>query len=239
MKNRKIHDNKKSLLLGVFLLLTNFFCIYLFKKVEMKNIYINDAESISTTDITQNSSLQLPKRLIFIRTKLIEKELAQNFSLRQISVTRQIFPFGLKVNILTRNPVAIAEKEINGKKVKGFVDINGFFIEKKYLPEERLNFPIRIYGWKEEYKKLISLILKNYMDSDDLEVIKISSKGFITLEEKFLQKIFLGFQTQELEEKLNLIFDIREQYKNQKNYRKIKSLDLTDLTNPKIKVFIP
>ena len=100
-------------------------------------------------------------------------------------------------------------------------------------------FPIKVKGWNEDYKKLISLILKKYEDDDDLEVIKISSEGFITLEENFLQKIYLGSQIQEIEEKLHLIFDIKEQIKKQKFRKKIKSLDLTDPTNPRLKVFIP
>ena len=100
-------------------------------------------------------------------------------------------------------------------------------------------FPIKVKGWSEDYKKLIALILKKYEDNDDLEVIKISSEGFITLKENFFQKIYIGYQIQELEKKLNLIFDIKEQIKKQKIRKKIKSLDLTDLANPKIKVFIP
>ena len=170
----------------------------------------------------------------------MEKELKQNISLKQISITRQIFPFGLIINIQARKPVAYAEKEENGKKIKGFIDQDGFFIKDKYLPErENLIFPIKIFGWKKDYKKIISLILKTYKETDDLEAIKISSEGFITLEEKFLQKIFFGFKTTEIEEKLNLIFDIKEQLKKQKIRKKIKNLDLTELNNPKIKVFIP
>ena len=240
MNNRKIYQIKKLIFLLIFFIFTNFLSIYLFKKVDFRNIYINGADFISVNDITEKTSLKLPKRLIFIKTKLIEKELEQNFSLRKISITRQIIPFGLRITLQTRKPIAIAEREENGIKIKGFVDKEGVFINKKYLPERgNLNFPIQIFGWKEDYKKLISLIIKTYKDTDDLEVIKISSDGFITLEEKFLQKIFFGFKTKEIEEKLNLIFDIKEQFKKQKIRKKIKSLDVTDLANPRIKVFIP
>jgi len=240
VKNTEIYEIKKLILLGLFFVLTNILTINLFKKVDYKNIYIKGADFITINDITQNSSLLLPKKLILIKTKLIEKELIQNISLRQISITRQIFPFGLVINIKTRTPVAFAEKEENGIKIKGYIDIDGYFINEKYTPErENLIFPIKISGWKKEYKKLISLIIKTYKETDDLEAIKISSEGFITLEEKFLQKIFFGFKTKEIEEKLNLIFDIKEQLKKQKIRNKIKSLDLTDLANPKIKVFIP
>jgi len=241
VKNRRIYKIKKFILLGIFFLFTNFLSILLFKKVDLKDInIINKTDLISINEIIKNSSLKLPTRLIFIKTKLIEKELKQNIFLKKISLTRKIIPFGLGINLQTREPIAVAEREENGIRIKGFVDIDGVFVEKKYLPE-RVNImtPIKIYGWKEDYKKLISLILKTYEDIDDLKVIKISSEGFITLEEKFLQKIFLGFQTPEIEEKLNLIFDIKEQIKKQDIPQKFKSLDLTDLTNPKIKVFIP
>ena len=240
MKNIEIYEIKKLILLGLLFVLTNILTINLFKKVDLRNIYIKGADFITINDIIQNSSLQLPKKLILIKTKLIEKELTQNISFRQISITRQIFPFGLVIKIKTRTPIAFAEREENGIKIKGFIDKDGVFIKEKYISErENLIFPIKISGWKKEYKNLISLIIKSYKGTDDLQSIKISSDGFITLEEKFLQKIFFGFKTKEIEEKLNLIFDIKEQFKKQKIRKKIKSLDLTDLANPKIKVFIP
>lgn len=240
MKNRKIKNIKKLSILGIFFLFTNILTFSLFKKVDLKNIRIKGAALITINDITENSSLKLPKKLIFIKTKLIEKELKQNISLRQISITRQIFPFGLIINIQKRMPVAFAEREENGIKIEGFIDKDGIFIKEKYVPNrENLIFPIKIFGWKEGYQKPISLIIKNYKGTDDLKAIRISSEGFITLEEKFFKKIFFGFKNQEIEEKLNLIFDLKEHFKKQKIRKKIKSLDLTDLANPKIKVFIP
>ena len=240
MKNIEFYEIKKLILLGLFFVLTNVLTINLFKKVDLKNIYIKGADFITKDDITQNSSLKLPKKLILIKTKLIEKELTQNISLRQISITRQIFPFGLVISIRTRTPVAFAEKEENGIKIEGFIDKDGVFIKEKYIPQgEKLFFPIKIFGWKKKYEEPISLIIKTYKETDDLQAIKISSEGFITLEDKFLKKVFFGFKTKEIEEKLNLIFDIKEQFKKQKIRKKIKSLDLTDLANPKIKVFIP
>ena len=240
MKNRESYEIKKLIFFVIFFIITNFLSIQLFKKVYFENLYINGADFISVNDITDNSSLQLPRRLIFIKTKLIEKELERNISLGEISITRQIFPFGLRINIQKVNPVAFAEKKEDGKNIRGFVDKDGHFIKEKYLSDRKdLIFSVNIVGWKKDYKKLISLIIKTYKDTNDLEVIKINSEGFITLEEKFLQKIFFGFKTKEIEEKLNLIFDIKEQFKKQKIRKKIKSLDLTDLANPKIKVFIP
>jgi len=240
VKNREIYGIKKLILYVLFFVFTNILTIYLFKTVDFKNIYINGTDFITVDDITENSSLQLPIKLIFIKTKLIEKELEQNISLSKISINRQIFPFGLVINLQTRTPVAFAEREEKGIKIKGFIDKDGVFIEERYVPKrENLIFPIKIFGWKKEYKELMSLIIKTYIETDDLEAIKISSEGFITLEEKFFKKIFFGFKTQEKEAKLNLIFDIKEQFKKQKIRKKIQSLDVTDLADPKLKVFIP
>ena len=202
MKNRETFEFKKLIFLGIFFFFTNILTIQLFKKVDFKNVYINGADFIKVTDILENSSLQLPRKLIFIKTKLIEKELIHNISLSQISITRQIFPFGLVINLQTRMPVAFAEREENGVKIQGFIDKDGFFIRDKYVPDgENLIFPIKIFGWKRDYKNLISLIIKTYKESDDLEAIKISSEGFITLEEKFLKKIFFGYKTEDIEDK--------------------------------------
>ena len=240
MKKRDFYEIKKLILLGIFFIFTNILTIHLFKKVDLKNIHINGADFIKVNDVIENSSLQLPKKLIFIKTKLIEKELKQNISLKKISISRQLFPFGLVINMQTRTPVALAEKEENGIKINGFVDKEGDFIKEKYIPlRKNYIFPIKIFGWKKDYKKLISSVIKTYKETDDLQTIKISSEGFITLEENFFRKIFFGFNTQEMDEKLNLIFDIKKQLKKQKIRKKIKSLDLTDLANPKIKVFIP
>ena len=116
MKNRESYEIKKLIFFVIVFIITNFLSIQLFKKVYFENLYINGADFITVNDITDNSSLQLPRRLIFIKTKLIEKELERNIALGQISITRQIFPFGLRINIQQKNPVAFAEKKREWKK---------------------------------------------------------------------------------------------------------------------------
>ena len=49
--------------------------------------------------------------------KYIEKELKQNLALKNVSVKKELLPFGLKILIQTRTPVASGEKFINGKIV--------------------------------------------------------------------------------------------------------------------------
>ena len=123
-----------------------------------------------------------PTPLILIKTKFIEKELKQNLALKNVSITKELLPFGLKILIQTRVPIAYGEKFINGKKVLGFVDEDGFFINKKFSNRiDFKNFNIQVFGWREGFKKSISEILTfNKHNEIELRKISFSPNGFLT-----------------------------------------------------------
>ena len=88
-------DKKRRLILSVIILLsTSLLTLKCFKKVNPQNIFIFGSELFSLEDILMNSSLNLPTPLLFVKTKYIEQELKKNLSLENVSLTRQIFPFG-------------------------------------------------------------------------------------------------------------------------------------------------
>jgi len=79
---------------------------------------------------------------------------------------------------------------------------------EKNLP----NLSLQVFGWKEKFKKTLSEIFiaqENY----ELEIVKItfSPNGFLTVEEKDLKTIFLGFN-------LNLINNQLQILNNLKNF---------------------
>ena len=116
MKNQKRIKKSSFFFLISFLFLTSFLSIKTLKKVDAQDIRISGSELFSQNDVIKNSSLNFPIRLIFVETNLLEEELKQNLSLKNVSVSRQIFPFGLKIHILTRTPIAYGEKILNDKK---------------------------------------------------------------------------------------------------------------------------
>ncbi len=131
MKNQKGIKNRSFFLLISFLFLTSLLSIKTLKKVNIQDIRISGSEFFSQNDVVKNSSLNFPIRLIFVETNLIEKELKQNLSLKNVSVNRELFPFGLKVNINSRIPIAYGERIIKDEKILGFIDKDGTFINKK------------------------------------------------------------------------------------------------------------
>ena len=241
MKNQQKKTTRKAYLLITFLFLTTYLTSKTFKKVYSPNISIVGSQLFSVEDIVTNSSLNFPTPLIFVKTKFIEKELKENLSLKNISVSRQIFPFGLKILIKTRIPIAYGEKFLKGEKINGFIDEDGFFINEKYSDKQNMKeLSIRVFGWRENFRKTLSKILKSHKNNAvEFVTVNFSQNGFLTIEEKRLKTIFLGIDPKIIETQLQIIINLRNQIKDKNILEKIDNIDLIDPNNPKIKVFKP
>ena len=241
MKYEKKINNRSFLLLLLFLFGTSLISIKTLKKVNIQDIRISGSELFSQNDIVKNTSLKFPIRLILINTYFLEKELKQNLSLKNISVNRELFPFGLKVKVNTRTPIAYGERLLNKEKIFGFIDKDGSFIEKDNVEEKKIKgLTIKVFGWKEKFKKVLSEIFiaqENY----DFDIVKISfsPSGFLTIEEKDLQTILLGFNPNLINYQLQIINNLKNEFKRNNFSEKIDNIDLTDPNKPKIKVFKP
>ena len=241
MKDQYKLKKKKPLFLIVFLFLTTFLTFKSFKKVNFQDISIYGSELFSIEDIVTNSSLNFSTPLIFIKTKYAEKELKKNLSLENILIYRQLFPFGLKILIKTRTPIAYAERILNGQKINGFIDKEGFFINEKYADKENLKkLSTKVFGWEENFREISSKILSTQKNNDvEFVTINFSPNGFLTVKEKSLKKIFLGFNPNIIDTQLQIICDIKNQIQGGEILEKIDNIDLTDPSNPKFKVFKP
>ena len=241
MKNSKSTNNRGFLLLLLFSISTSLISLKTLKKVNINDIRISGNEFFSQSDIVENSSLEFPIRLISINTYFLEKELKQNLSLKNVSVNRELFPFGLKVKVNTRTPIAYGEKILNDEKIFGFIDKDGIFIDRKNLDKKNLNkLTIKVFGWKEKFKKIISEIFIA-QENSEFELVKItfSPNGFLTIEEKDLKTIFLGFNPNLINYQLQIINNLKNEFKKNNFSKKIDNIDLTDPNKPKIKVFKP
>jgi len=241
VKNKKGIKNRSFFFLISFLFLTSLLSIKTLKKVDPQDIRISGSELFSQNDVIKNSSLNFPIRLIFVETYLLEKELKQNLSLKNVSVRRELFPFGLKVHINSRTPIAYGERILNDEKILGFIDKDGIFINKQNVDEKNLSkLNIKVFGWKEKFKKILSEIL-NAQENYNLEIVTItfSPNGFITVEEKDLKTILLGINPNLIKYQLVIINNLKNEFKKNNFSKKIGKIDLTDPNKPKIKVFKP
>ena len=241
MKNQKKIKNKSFFFLFSFLFLTSLISLKTLKKVNIQDIRISGSQSFSQNDVLNNSSLKFPIRLIFIKTNFLEKELKHNLSLKNVLVSRQIFPFGLKIHVWTRTPIAYGEKIYNDSKIIGFIDKDGVFINKENAEGKNLaNFTTKVFGWEEKFKEILSEILIA-QENNKLEIDKItfSPSGFLTIEEKDLKTILLGYDSNLINNQLQIINNLKNELKKNNFSEKIENIDLSDPNKPKIKVFKP
>ena len=241
MKKQNEIKNRNFFLLILFLFSTSLISLKTLKEVNVQDIRISGSELFSKNDLLNNSSLKFPIRLISINTNFLEKELKQNLSLKYVSVQRKIIPFGLRILINTRTPIAFAERIVNGEKILGFIDKDGIFINKQNAENINLSeLTIQVVGWKEKFKKILSKIFIA-QDNYELEITKItfSTNGFLILEEKDLKKIFLGFDPNLINYQLQIIKNLKNEFKDNNFPEKIDNIDLTYPNKPKIKVFKP
>ena len=147
----------------------------------------------------------------------------------------------MKIHIETRKPIALGEKIINDEKILGFIDKDGIFINKQNAENiSTSELTIQVVGWEKKFKKTLSKIFiaqKNY----NLEIFKItfSTNGFLILEEKDLKKIFLGLNPNLINYQLQIIQNLKNEFKDNNFSEKIDNIDLTYPNKPKIKVFKP
>ena len=243
MNNKAKIKNRSFLFLILFFFTTSLISLKTLKKVNIKDIRISGSELFSKDDVVNNSSLKFPIRLLFIKTYFLEKELKQNLSLKNVSVNRKLFPFGLKIKVNTRTPIAYGEKILNDKKILGYIDKDGIFIDRKNADEKELNkltLSIEVFGWEEKFRNILSSIFiaqENY----EFEIVKItfSPNGFLTVEEEDLKTILLGFNPNLINYQLQIINNLKNQFKKNNFPEKIDNIDLTDPNKPKIKVFKP
>ena len=241
MKDIQKGKKRRFFLLITFLFLTTYATSKTFKKVNYQDISIFGSKLFSIDDIVANSSLDFPTPLILVKTTYTEQELKKNLSLEKVSVFRQVYPFGLKILIKTRTPVAQGERIFKGEKISGFIDENGFFINEKYAEKENLGILLtKVFGWEENFRITLSKIFRSQKNNNiEFVTINFSPNGFLKLEEKSLKTILLGFDPTIIETQLQIICDMKNQLYGDSILEKIDNIDLTDPKNPKIKVFKP
>ncbi len=241
MKDKQKGKKRRFFLLITFLFFSSYATSKILKKVRYQDVSIIGSELFSIDDIVANSSLNFPTPLISVKTTYTEKELKKNLSLKNVSVSRQIFPFGLKILIKTRTPIAYGERIFKGETITGFIDEDGYFINEKYSDQVNLKkLSSKIFGWKENFRETISKFLNSQKNSDiEFITMTFSPNGFLTVEEKSLKTILLGFNPKIIETQIQIISDIKNQMKDINLLEKIDNIDITDPNNPKIKVFKP
>ena len=202
-----------------------------------KDITVSGNQLLSDEAIQSKMQLSYPKSLWRVEPSRLSASLKQQPGITQASVTRRLFPPGLRVEVSEIVPVAITQTAIkkneystNQKAVRGLLDINGVWVSLenyKSIKASRLptlkfiGSPASCRGvWKQLYQAMVESPVK-------VMQVDCRSPNNIILKTQ-LGLVHIGSPKSKLPEKIKLLAKIRRLPAR----INMKQIEFIDLTNP-------
>ena len=221
---------------SVLLILT--FLNQAWKPISFDQTKIAGLSGIKKNDIQETTSIFYPKNLLELNPKEIESYLLKKYPIKGVSVSRKFFPPEIHLNILEREPIAFASRNISNKIEKGMIDIEGYWIPLQFVKESEQNkIKLSIENWNSNKKKEIIFIMKNRLIfKSPLQKIKINPLQEIILKTEHFDSVLIGSGTDRLIEQINKLNQLQKSLPNLLINTKVKLVDLTDPSKPELKV---
>ena len=172
-------------------------------------IYVRGASEHNLKSV----DLDIPMTILGMNPIKLEQELIANMPFKAVSIRRRVFPVGLEIEVIERNPIGFANKRTIKGIEDGMIDKDGNWmslnIARKANPP---NSNLFVEGWSDNYKEWITkIVLYNKQTNGQLEKIIISQTGQLS----FVSKEFGTVQLGTSQKLLNLqLIALSELYKN-------------------------
>lgn len=207
------------------------------KPIELGEITITGISGLTKKDIEKAAINYFPRNLIESNPKEIEELLLQKLPIKAVSINRRFFPPSINVNILEREPIAFASRTLKNKKIKGMIDIEGYWIPLELVKESKKNkIKIVIEGWHLNKRKEISTIIRNRFSlRSQLQKIILNPYQEISIKTDQFNSVLLGSNTDQLMEQINKLNVLQESLPNLLINTNVKIVDLRDPLKPELK----
>ena len=209
-----------------------------FRQIHIENVFIKGNNNISKKIIIDALGVSLPNQLIKIKTYSIKAKLLAKLPLKNIQINRKIFPSRLEILISEREPFAFAQRKVINGYENGFIDSDGFWIPGSMAGQLSLSREtVLVEGWKKDYSKMISKILKN-KDSfgSPLKKINLSPNGEFTLQTTKFKRIQLGANIKDISNYINAINQLSDELNFRLPENSETSIDLRDPAKPELQI---
>lgn len=221
-----------SVLSGVLL----FFVIKTgWEPINIESVIIKGNSNFNDQEILKASGVKFPKPFLEVIPKQLELNLIQKLSFKAVGVHRQIFPKKLFIEVLEREPIAFAQRESSKGFENGMVDLNAEWIPIKSGREKYPEISLDIFGWRYNYRELISLILINREKlGSPLKKINFSPTGEISLQTKKIMQIKLGANHNLLIKQINVLSHLSKSLPAHFENKSGTTIDLRDPSKPEL-----
>ena len=246
-KTSKASSINKKLIIEVWQFLffssTSIFLIYTFSNQAWRPIGFDQTKvtglsGITRNDLKQTTSIFYPKNLLELNPKEIESYLLKKLPIKDVSVSREIFPPQIHLNIIEREPIAFASRVLSNKIENGMIDIEGSWIPLRFVNKSKIiNIKLSIENWNPKKKYEIIEIIKNrFILQSSLQKIKLNPLQEISIKTDHFNSVLLGSDTDQLIEQINKLNQLQKSLPNLLINTKVKIVDLTDPSKPELKI---
>ena len=245
-KTKTIFQNKKFLIelwqLFFFssssILLISTFLNQAWRPINFEQTKIIGLSGITKNDIKKNTNDFYPKNLLELNPKEIESYLLRKLPIKDISVSRKLFPPEIHLKIIEREPVAFASRVVSNNIQKGMIDIEGSWIPLQFVNESKKNkIKLSIENWNMNKKNDIILIIKNkFLLQSTLQKITINPNQEIRIKTEDFNSVLLGSDTKNLNEQINKLNQLQKSLPNLLINTKVKVVDLKDPSKTELKI---
>ena len=200
-----------------------------------KDITVSGNKLLSDEVVQSKMQLSYPKSLWRVEPSRLSASLKQQPAINQVSVTRRLFPPGLKVKVSEILPVATTQSLVKSrgdstkqKVVKGLLDINGVWVSLENFKSVKvdkfpsLKFIGEVSSCRDFWTQLYQAVSKS---SVKVMQVDCQNPNNIILKTE-LGLVHIGSPTSKLSEKIKLLAKIRR-LPAEVNMNEIKFIDLT------------
>ena len=199
---------------------------------------ITGLAGITKKEIKKITSHFYPKNLLELNPKEIESFLIKKLPIKDVSVSRRLFPPEIFLNFIEREPVAFASRFSSENTENGMIDIEGYWIPLKFVNTSTKNkIKLSIDNWNPNYKNDILSIIKNrYVLKSPLQKIRINALEEISIKTEYFDSVLLGSDTDSLIEQFNKLNQLEKSLPNLLINTKLKIVDLKDPSKTELKI---
>jgi len=241
-QRRKQRDGKLLLTLWRFVFLSGmtlsilyFMRLPLWLIYNSSNIEIHGNQQLSKDQILSWLKLSYPQAIWRLPVDKFRKELQEIPPLGFVAITRQVLPTKLIINIREREPLAIA----NTLQGVGFLDNEGYWIDKNYYPKQNTNLPLKVINYSDKYRpdwsNLYNLVINSQIK---IKTIDWSNPSNLILQTELGTVHFGAYSIKDFAQKLIVLNKLKSLSTRLPSSR-ISYIDLSNPDKPSVQVVPP
>ncbi len=206
--------------------------------IDTRRIHIKGNKYIEKERIIKSMGINIPIHIMGVNPKQIEESLITLLPVINIKSSRRISPPGVYIEILEREPVALATRKVKNKIEKGLIDKEAYWISLDNSVKSNYNIEnlyLSVDGWIKSHQKWIAFIYENRNKlNSPLKKIIVSPNGDISLQTENFDLIDLGYNPLLLKEQFSTLAHLTNSLPTRFINELKTKIDLKDPSKPKL-----